>query len=337
LAVYFYKSGNIKARVALYNRFEKNLLSGYEFCGQDQLIEVDGLLGLLKVAEVVGKSLYEDPEDYVDSWRVDNFQKKNKNIAVYEELAKAARQNSYINAYLQSILQNKVSVKRSKKLRRFTYAFIKERIDSDKFRFISDERANELSNEEVERLADDFLNEKDKAKQEQYLRFFAHRKYPYHYQPILKIAQARNPRKTRLVYWAVDALKYFSGSDIRQLALEKIAALRNPAVYLNLLVSNYQAKDHMMLLELADRSDDYDYIHSIVFGFIAIYEANPTADCKEPLERIYDKMNCGLHRHTVVELLEQNNVLSAKIREELKFDSYQPIRTVYRLKKRSVQ
>src|SRR5690606_31140164 len=64
LAVKFYKAGHHEAKAALYNRFEKNNLEGYEFCGQDQLMEIDGINGILKVAEIVGKTLFENPDDY---------------------------------------------------------------------------------------------------------------------------------------------------------------------------------------------------------------------------------------------------------------------------------
>ena len=88
LAVMFSKKGYTQAKEALLKRFEKNIIEGYDFCGEDQLIEVYGLAGLLKVAEFIGKRIVEQ-EDWEDSWRVDNFQKTNKEIAVYSELEKA--------------------------------------------------------------------------------------------------------------------------------------------------------------------------------------------------------------------------------------------------------
>lgn len=102
---------------------------------------------------------------------------------------------------------------------------------------------------------------------------------------------------------------------------------------MNLLVSNYENGDHKLLTEIASRSDDFDFIHSIVFGFIDIYEANSTKDCKEPLEVIYNKMNCGIHRKDIIKILLDNNVLSDKIFAELEFDSYDTVRKIYRQNK----
>ncbi|MCJ8165961.1 hypothetical protein MKJ04_14020 [Pontibacter sp. E15-1] len=330
LAVLFHKAGNQYAKEALRSRFEKNGLDEYEFCGQDQLIEIEGLAGLLTVAEVVGKTLLKDQGDWEDSYRVDSFQKKNKGIDVYLELEKTSRNNKYIKAYLTSITQNKWGLPRKRKAKIFSYSLIKERIEADKFRFISEEKANELSDEEVKRLAEDFLREKDKYKQELFLRFFSKIKFPFEYKPILNIAGGTDTRKSRLVEFAVDALKFFGGEDIRKLALQKIAEYKNPSIYFPLLTGTYREGDSSLLNEVANRSRNFDYIHSIVFGIIDIYQANPTKACKAPLETIYSAMNCGLHRYTILKILEENQVLSNKILSEMQFDSYSEIRILYR-------
>jgi hypothetical protein len=96
LAVKFYKAGYHESKTILYNRFEKSNLKGYEFFGQDQLIKIDGVKAVLKVAEVVGKTLFKNPNDYEDSWRIDDFQKRNKTIDIYKELKNAGKKNKYI-------------------------------------------------------------------------------------------------------------------------------------------------------------------------------------------------------------------------------------------------
>ena len=335
LAVKFYKAGHIEAKAALYERFEKNSLEGYEFCGQDQLMEIDGINGILKVAEIVGKTLFENPDDYEESWRIDYFQKRHKSIDIYSELKKASTKNKYIKAYYDAIVKNKWKLPRRRKIKKFTYELIKESIQNKRYGFLSSERNNELTDKEVEKLANEFLAEKDKVLKERYLRFFSSRKFPFDYEPIFQIASGKNPKKTRMVEYAVESLKYFPAKEIRQLALEKLSTEKNPCDYLNLLVSNYKKGDYKLLTEIANRSDDYDFIHSIVFGFIDIYEANTTKECQEPLETIYNKMNCGLHRKDIVKILLDNKVMSDKIFAELEFDSYDSVRKLYRQNKNS--
>jgi hypothetical protein len=333
LAVIFYKDGNVEAKTALCNRFEKNNFEEYEFCGQEQLMKIDGIHGVLKVAEVIGKTLFENPDDYEDSWRIDDFQKQNKTLDVYDELKKASQNNKFVNAYYDSILKNKWKKYRRKKIKQFTYELIKEKMESGRLIFLSSDRTNELTDNEVEKLANEFLAEKNNQKKELYLRFFSSRKFPFDNNTILKIASGKNPKNTRLVEYALESLKYFSSTEIRELALEKIKVVKNPSDYLNLLVSNYKSGDCKVLTEIANRSDNFDFIHSIVFGFIDIFKANPTTECKEPLELIYKKMNCGLHREDILEILIDNNVLSDEIFKEIQFDSYDKVRKLYRQNK----
>lgn len=333
LAVKFYKAGYLEAKTALYNRFEKNTLDGYEFCGQEQLMTMDGINGFLKVAEIVGKILFENSDHYEDSWRIDDFQKRNKSVDVYAELKKASIKNKYINAYYNSVLKNKWTLPRHRKIKRISYELIKEKIENKGYGFLSSKRNIELTEIEVEKLATEFLTEKDNQRKEEYLRFFSSRQFPFDYKPIFQIASGKNPKETRMVEFAVGALKYFSAKEIRQLALDKLSTEKNPCDYLDLLVSNYEKGDHKLLTEIASCSDDYEFIHSIVFGFIDIYEANSTKECKGPLETIYNKMNCGLHRIDIVKILLDNNVLSDKIFAELEYDSCDTVRQLYRQNK----
>ena len=330
LAVLFFKAGHTEAKTTLYNRFNKNTLEDYAFCGKGQLMEIDGMNGILKVAEIVGKKIVEE-NDSEDSYLIDTFQKRHKDISVYAELSKASKKNKFIEAYHKSILENKWTFSKRRKITKFSYALVKEKIESNKFRFVSVDRANDLSIEEVEKLATELLAEKDKQKQIQYLRFFAKRKFPFDYKSILKIANGKDAAKIRLIEFSVYALQYFSGKDIRELAFEKLKSLKNPFKYLNLLVSNYKKGDKIILNEIANRSDNYDFIHSIGSGYLNIYEANKTKECREPLETIYKKMNCGLCRKNVIKLLHDNNVLSDTIRQEIKFDSNAEVRKLYKL------
>ena len=162
------------------------------------------------------------------------------------------------------------------------------------------------------------------------MRFFTKRRFPFDYHSLLKIAAGKNPVKTRLIEFSAGALKYFSGKDIRQLALDKLKSQKTPHIYLNLLVSNYKKGDYNLLSEILNRSDSHDFIHSIGFGYFDIYQANKTKECLQPLEAIYNKKNCGLCRKRVIQLLVDNNVLSDKIRQEIKFDSNQEVRKLYK-------
>ncbi|MBC5836252.1 hypothetical protein G6N05_15275 [Flavobacterium sp. F372] len=337
LAVLFHKHGNLKAKDALYKRFEKNIIDGYEICGQSQMMKIDGINGVLKYAEIIGEILSKDVDDYEDSWRIDYFQKENKQIDVYKEIEKASKENIFIGIFYKSILEHNWKIPRRKKIKRFTYEIVKEKIDSEKFFFISREKANELSVNEVEKLANEFLIEKNITRKEHYLSFFSKRKFPFDYQPILNIANSKSPKNSRLNEYAFECLQYFSAKEIRDIAIDKLKSEKNTTDYLNLLVGNYEIGDYKILNNIADKSDDYDYIHSIVFGFLDIYKANKVKECKEPLEKIYHKMNCGLHRDDILEVLYENDVLCKEILTEMEFDSDEKVRKMFRKIRKKVR
>jgi hypothetical protein len=136
---------------------------------------------------------------------------------VYAELGKAARHNSYIEAYYQSICRHKWQPWRRRTRKKTTCASFKEFIVNGKSRFIGFgiNRGRPLE-EEVVQLANSFFSEADKYVQARYLMFFRASKFSFDYQPLLKIAREKNPRNTRLVEFALEALQYFSADEIRQ-------------------------------------------------------------------------------------------------------------------------
>jgi hypothetical protein len=90
---------------------------------------------------------------------------------------------------------------------------------------------------------------------------------------------------------------------------------------LNLLVSNYKKGDYKLLTTIAKNCKSGDAVHRIVYDYIEIYKANKTKECKDPLEAVYEKLTCGIHRTDIVKILIDNKVLSKQIRQEIKYDS----------------
>ncbi len=328
LATIFAKEGNEKARQAIYKRYHKKIISGSEWCGQDSIVELDGIKGLKYIAETRGKSLIKNPDDWEDSFFVDYFQEKNPKIDVYHELEKASKNNPYINNYFDAVKKNKWS--RPKRLQRpkLNYKAVKESIESKKA--VPPPGIKELTKADIRKLADDFLQEKDPIKQEKYLRVFARTKFPYDYKPILQISKGKNSRNNLLVEFACEALRFFKAKDIRQFAIKKLSQTNIPSDYLPLLIANYKKGDCKLLEKIADRYKDEHIIHNLVWGYVDIYKTNKTKECKRSLEIIYDKLTCGIHRHDIVKILYENGVLSKLILKEMEFDSYEETRELYK-------
>jgi hypothetical protein len=325
LAAKFAKQGDNEAKKAIYKRYYKKTIQGSEWVGQDAILEIDGLEGLKHIAETKGKVIFKDPEEWEDSWTVDYFQEQNPSIKVYQELEKISKSNKYIKTYLDTIKKHKAKFQKRERPK-YNYEIVTEKINSKTIVPLPPAGAKELSKKDIKKLADDFLKETDRLKLEKYMRVFDRVKFPYDYQPLLELAKGKNKKDDRLVEYATGALKYFSGADIREFAIEKVKKVKIPSDYLDLLVSNYKKGDYKLLTEIIARCKNEHDIHSLVDGFINIYKTNKTKECKEPLEAVYDKLTCGIHRTDIIKILIENKVLSTRLRNEIKFDSNEEIR-----------
>jgi hypothetical protein len=329
LAVIYAKQGNNKAKQAIYKRYHRKTILSSEWCGQNAIIKLDGMEGLKVIAAKRGQALLQDSEDWEDSWFVDDFQKENPTINVYAELESASKENPSIKKYLDVIRQHKFTQESRCQRPKYDYQVVKGNIEAKRMIPAPPAAIRELSESDIKKLADDFLQEIDPDKQERYLRVFARIQYPYDYHPILQIARKPNSRKNRLVEFACKTLQYFSAPDIRQFAIDKLNRTNAPADYLYLLVSNYEEGDYKLLSRIASTYKNEDVIHSLIWGYVAIYKANKTEECQEPLEILYEKLNCALHRIQLIETLHANNALSERIVKEIEFDSYEATRELF--------
>ena len=328
IAVIYAKQGDERAKKAVYKSYYKYAIGGSDWCGQKAVVEIDGLEGLKFVAETKGKVLAENPDKLEDSFFVDNFQEENPQIDVYGELRKFAENNSHIKTYLEMIESRKFSVRKPTK-KTYDYEFIKDAIDNDKNTFLSPFALQELAKKDLEKLANDFLKETKKKKQAQYLRLFARVKFPLDYQHILEIAEFTKTDRFSLKFFAIEALSFFKPSDVRDFAIRNLHSFGSSYNYAELLVKNYQKGDWKLLKRVAEENKNKDVIHQLACSYIDIYKANPSKECKEPLEVIYDKTTCGIHRTDLVKLLIENDVLSDKIKNEIQFDCSEETRELF--------
>lgn len=329
LAVIFAKNGNTKAQKKIYERYHEKLIYG-DVNGTEAIVTLDGFDGLKFIAERRGKALIKDKGDWADSYLIDNFQEENPEIKAYKKLKKIAKENIYIKKYLDTIIENKRKRIKRPSTPEYTYEIIKQNIETKKILRPLFKVVKNLTEDDIRNLANDFLKASDIEKQKQYLRIFSEKKYPYDYQPILKIAKVKDYKDNSLVEYACEALRFFKGKDIRKLAIKKLAKTKEPTDYLHLLVNNYKKGDAKLITSLIKRIKNQHTLHDMVYGVIAIYRKNKTKECKKPLEWMYRKLRCGIHRTDLVEILHENKVMSKKILQEIEFDSYDETRKLFK-------
>lgn len=319
LAKLYAQQNDTEVKQAIYDRFLNNPIEHSDWIGAYEILELDGLNGLFYVAEKFGKYIEQNPDDWQDDWIIKRFQEENKNIKVSEKLKKKSETNKFIRIYLDNIKRTKTNQEKHK-TKPTKYKDIIDEVLNSKPR-VSYFRKRNLTNNEVNQIAKLLIDETDKSNIERLLDIFDFYKFPYDSQIILDFAKQKRTSKNRIVEYAIYALKHLKSKDIRNFAMDKILTAKNPIDYLEILISNYKSGDFKFLSEIADKTNNEHKIERLAGIYIDIFKANKTKECKQPLEILYNKMNCAIHRNGIVEVLLDNDVLSDSIKKELKFDS----------------
>ncbi len=328
IAQLFAQDGDKEVKQAIYDSFLSHPIAGSEWVGAEEIIALDGIDGLLFVAEKFGKYIEANPDNWQDDWFISLFQTENPEMAVMAFLENKAKENQHIRSYLDNIERTRQSQKAHKRPE-IQYKNIVEEVLNSK-PFISYKRRRNLSQAEIMQLAERLRDATDGSEIEKLLDIFACYPYPFESDIILSFAQAKKSGKNRISEYAVSALKHLKSPAIRAFALDKIQNDKNPINYLEILVSNYQSGDFQLLTRIAAKTKSPHKIEQLAGIYADIFQANKSAECKEPLQMLYRKMNCGIHRHSIVEILMENKVLSEEIRQEIAFDSYAPTRALRR-------
>ena len=318
LAKLYAQQNDVEAKQAIYDRFLNNPIEGSDWVGAYEITQLDGINGLFYVAEKFGKYIEQHPDDWQDDGIIRHFQAEHQSIQVAEELQKKARTNKFIRLYLDNIQRTEIN-QNTQRTKPQKYKDIIDEVLNSKTR-ISFARMRKLTEEEINTIAKHLLKETDQAKIECLLDIFDFHKFPYDSQVILDYAKQKGTGKNRIAKKAIHALKHLKSKAIRDFVVDKIQTAKNPIDYLELLISNYRSGDSKLLTDIAEKAKNEHEIERLAGIYTDIFNENKTKSCKKPLEVLYSKMNCALHRKDIIEVLLHNNVLSDTIEKELHYD-----------------
>ena len=319
------ENGDDEARQAIYDRYYTNIIPGSDWIGYDEILELDGINGLLFIADKVGKALEKDPDDWQDGTIIGNLQQKVHDINIMEVLEEASINNRFIKIYLDSVKRTEASVIK-RKSEAVAFKDVVEEVFSFKSRFQFLRR--KFDDTELNLIAHRLLTEKNSVNLEKLLQVFVKNKFPLDSQVILDIAKRSSKYHSKIAGFAIEALALLSSASIREFALEQIRTHKNPERFTGILKSNYEKGDDKLLTDLVLKTKNEYKIEMLIADYTEIYTINETKECREPLEALYAKSTCSLHRKNIVDILLENNVLSDKIKAEIKFDSNEGIRQI---------
>jgi hypothetical protein len=321
-------NGNKIAEKNIVERFELDCVNDFWEAEKSILIMFQ-IEGFRLIIEKKGKLHLELGDEYNDNnldYLIDNYQQQNSNINVLTELEKYADNNKFVKIYLNKYKAHKLVVNPSSEKSQLDYSTISDKIRNRKFFFIDENRIKE---NDISRLAGDFLKETDKKMLENYLVFFSTIKFSHGYNYIFDILKTSKSNRNRFLDNVIDALSFFKNSELREYALEKLSEGKEFEIYSNLLIKNYEHGDGQILSKAARLIRNQDRLHTLLCSYIDIFRANKTKECKEPLEILYNKITCGFHRQDIIEILLENNVFSSKLIEEIQYDCDENIRNIY--------
>jgi len=319
LSKLYAENGDTNAREAIYNNFYKYPVTRNDWVGYAEIIDLDGLDGLKFIASKVGRALYEDSDDWHDDGEISYLERVNPEIDAWLELDKAAEYDPFIKIYLDRIRETLGSRTAGPKLKVVRKDAVEETLSISRARAAH----RKWTKSDLKKIAQRLITEKQCTNREKLLSVFRRNKYPFDSEIILQIAQKARGKEQRIAF---DALANLKSPEIRTFAIKGLTDSAQPQKFTIILKSNYKKGDGRLLTAIINNTRNEGLIELLLINLIEVYTASSVKECTAPLEALYNKSKCALHRYDIVKLLIENDVLSSKIKDELPFDCSKNVR-----------
>lgn len=313
----------------IYERFEQTPIPSSDWVGSDAILRLDGTKGMMRIAEHFGKRLMEIEGEWHDDSLVYLFDKKNPKVQIKKLLKKESKHNVYIKTYLKEIESTRDRWNKHRDRRqKWTDQTIMNHLLDDKKTGSMYSIIRVLNPTQRTKIAE-LLKEKQSIQTiNKVLYVFNHSQYPLSIEYLKAFYKKKYTAETREL--AFQALCFFKDDKIRAHAIEKLRKTNNPAKYLAAFKLNYRKGDSTLFEQVIDRFTSTHIVEQLAISLCDIYEYNHTKECKKPLLKLYEKMNCGILRHAIIGILYENQVLPKSVLKEMEFDSYDKTREFFK-------
>lgn len=174
------------------------------------------------------------------------------------------------------------------------------------------------SEADLHAAAVDLLLEKDQDRLLAYLSIFRFRTFPGPIARLLELAESANVRIARR---AVAILSQLTNPEIRKLALRLLNIRNRQGDGVELLTSNFQQGDFVLIQSCLTEPMETDEIHHLEIGIRHLVKAHRQDEAEQCLLLLYEKGPCSLCRGAIVEELIAINRLPDWMRAECRYDS----------------
>ncbi len=318
--------GNERARQAMYENYNPGPMNG-EAIAID-FLEMDGIKGLLFVAEKIGALLMSTTEEVDLGWLLSASKEKLGEQLTQEALQKVGGENPRIEAYrlAEEASRSRLDerLRNSGEMMNVPYEHVRRKLLETTGGWITSwgQRASEA---DLDQAARGLVASRNPKEQYAHLRIFARRRFPLDVRILLSLV---NLEKERVGLAALGALSQIAHPTVRQLAfrlVETRAKWRGQAVAL--LARNFQPGDHATALRWFETEEDAETAHSLGMDLTDFWEEHPDKETELlMLHALYERGPCSFCREKVVRRLIEREALTETLRLECSHDANCDIR-----------
>jgi hypothetical protein len=315
--------GNADAKRAMYANYNPAPTYG-ELIGVD-FLELDGIEGLLFVAEKIGALLQDKPEEVDRGYLLSRSLDVCGEQPTWDALRKAGAANLSIANYLRvsEEMNHSDTGGQSAEITSLSYEELLNKLPTGPtllWRW-----GQHASDKELELAAKGLIAAKGSKQQLAHLRIFLRRRFPLNVNAILALVDVE---EDRVGFAAVDALTNVVHPEIRALAFRLVdTRARCRAYAIKLLNQNYELGDQHIVLDWFQAEKDREALHSMGVGLIEFCERHPDEQTEILMMRsLYEKGPCSFCRASAVRRLQGWGALSDELRAECAWDANGDIR-----------
>lgn len=334
----FAQRGYEPARKALYAKFEQQRVSDY-WLASEQIINIDGLDGLLYVIEILGARLLHDPEFVEDDNMIREAYERFGKETVLSTLSERAESSENVRIYLDQVVsghkQADTKTRPSPRpepnleniLSQIEGCEDESMIHYSSFVYLRfGQKAN---NPDIEYLFSRLLVETRLEQLKRYLWIFRRRVVPRLDNRLFELARSSDKEVQEA---ALSALANIQDSRVRDFALQLVKEQPQSVCQgaIELFVKNYQWGDDTLIESVLDNCNDPEDIHSIGIDLLDLAETQPYHELANCLSWVYEQTPCAHCRKNAVEILIARNLASEALLLECLWDSYEETRDLAR-------
>lgn len=305
------KSGSPEARQGLYDKFDRQEFAS-EWMLSEEIIALDGLVGLLHVARALGRRLMSDPDYWLSDHLLRLANEQMGAEVVDDALRGAAVKSVEVGRFHEAMAGAEESLRAAEP--HYGLADFLRELDEGKrnARGIASRFGRGASTDELSALLELIEGESDPDRIAKMLAVFRLRADPPG-GPTRILPFARSPAEA-VRKAAITVLSKFTDDRLGELSVELLGAGKLEG--LELLERNYIAGQYDQVRGLLPIAADDDAVHGIALDIISIGRSHLDVEAVDCLLWVYEESPCSFCRWSAVEDLIKLDRLPAQVATE---------------------